>query len=123
MLNDRLAAARLVATQLFDLERAMDAAIAEAAAMVAVLPKAAQTGRIAATVGQDAYRDAAAAVQHLITARASIVALHEELHGIQHDVGLGARAMGDGWKAVPKLSADTAETAGAAHLSVVDKVA
>jgi hypothetical protein len=120
MLNNRLEAATLVATQLFELEASMDQAISQAAAMVAVLPKASQKGRLAATVGQDAYAGAGSVLQQLITARAAVVALHQDLHSLQHDIGLGARAMGDGWKAVPK--GELSEQA-PSHLTVVASAA
>lgn len=123
MLNNRLEAANLVAAQLFELEASMDATIMQAAAMVAILPKASQTGHLAATVGQDAYAGAATIVQQLVTARASVVALHGDLHTIQHEIGLGARAMGDGWKAVPKnvLAVDTGSSP--SHLTMVTSAA
>jgi streptomycin 6-kinase len=123
MLNNRLEAATLVATELFALEASMDQAISQAAAMVAVLPKATQTGRLAATVGQDAFAGAGTVLQQLIEARASVVALHADLHTIQHDIGLGARAMGDGWKAVPKPNGLTGVEEAPSHLTVVASAA
>jgi hypothetical protein len=122
MLNNRLDAATLVATELFELEAAMDATIERAAAMVAVLPKASKAGKLAATVGQDAYAGAGAVLQQLITARASMVTLHNDLNSIQHEIGLGARAMGDLWKLVPKNS-HSGDSDTPAHLAVVASAA
>ncbi len=102
MLNDRLPAARDVAAHLFDLESSMDETIAKAAAMLAVLPKARKAAKLSATVGQDAFEGAAVTLSRLVEARRDLVSMHGQLGQLQTDIGLGARAMGDSWKVVPK---------------------
>ncbi len=94
MLNQRLNAARQVNDQLHATERAIDAAVMEAAAFVASMPRARMEANIAAEVGQAAIERSAAAFAALIEARREIVAAHLELSAVKDLIGLRTVALG-----------------------------
>lgn len=101
MLNNRLAAARNVAGELFALEAAIDDSLVRAAAVVAALPAAKTLAGLSTVVGQEAYTQAAETLSRLMAAREEVVRLHGSLATIQQEIGLGTRASGDGWKIFP----------------------
>lgn len=94
MLNQRLNAARQINDQLHATERAIDAAVMEAAALAACMPRARMEANIAAEVGQAAIERSAAAFAALIEARREIVAAHQELSAVKDQIGLRTVALG-----------------------------
>jgi len=95
MLKERRLAANAVAEKLFAVEVAIDAAVAAAAELTAVMPQARQSAHLAASVGQDALASAMATCMKLIQARAAIISTHEFLATTQKDIGLAAVNFGN----------------------------
>jgi len=102
MLNERLAAAREVADQLFAAERAIDAALTEVAALSACMPRVRVEANIAANLGHGAMERSAAAVAAILAARREIIAAHEELAVAKDEMGLRTFAMGGMYKGPPQ---------------------
>lgn len=94
MLNKRLIAAQQINEQLMTTERAIDAAVTEAAALAACMPRARMDANIAAEVGHAALQRSAAAIAALIQARGEIVAAHQELAAVKIEVGLRTVSLG-----------------------------
>lgn len=86
--------ARQVADQLFAAEAAIDGALAAVATLTALLPNARLDARLSAVVGQGVIDRATETIAALATARRGIVEAHRELHHVQHQIGLGAIALG-----------------------------
>jgi hypothetical protein len=105
MLKNRRDAATRVAESLFAAETAIDAALARAADLSSTLVSARTAANVSATVGQDAFEGAAAALAALVRARADIVETHKRLSETQIQVGLRSVAFGDGTKAPPEAAA------------------
>ncbi len=90
MLKERRLLAETVATQLFEAEAAIDAAIAATAALATLLPQVRSTGAIGACISQDALLKAMQTCTELVQARGTIVATHKSLAVAQKQIGLGA---------------------------------
>lgn len=101
MLNDRLGAAKDVATRLFALEVAIDEAIARAAEFTASMPEARNRANVSAVVGQDAIAKAGLALNTLIAARQQVVEAHDTLADVRDQMGLRTHMSGDAWKIKP----------------------
>lgn len=86
--------AHQVADQLFAAETAIDGALAAVATLTALLPTARIDARISAVVGQGVIDRTTETIAALATARRGIVEAHRELHDVQHQIGLGAVALG-----------------------------
>jgi len=115
MLNQRLAAAREVADQLFAAERAIDAALTEVAALTASVPRAAAQANVALNIGHGALERTVAVTAALVQARREIIATHEELAEAKDRVGLRTVAFGGGaYKGPPKAEGLSVVTANAA---------
>lgn len=95
MLKERRLAAETVAEALFAAEKAIDAAIAQTAALAGLMPTSRQHANLSAVVGQDALMGAIETMQALGVARQNIVATHKHLSVAQRDIGLGAVAFGN----------------------------
>jgi len=95
MLKQRRMAAETVAEALFAAEQAIDAAIAQTAALAGLMPTSRQEANLSAIVGQDALMGAIETMQALGVARQNIVATHKHLSVAQRDIGLGAVAFGN----------------------------
>jgi hypothetical protein len=107
MLNERLSAAKIVATSLKDLEESLDDTLICAAAFTSALPKARRTANLSPVVGQDAIAlsgEVMAAIHH---ARAVLVEAHGKLAEVRNDIGLTPRMTGDLWKLVDEKKATT----------------
>jgi hypothetical protein len=113
MLNNRLAAARLVASKLTAVEEAVDDALITAAELTSALPKARRQANVSAVVGQDAIALAGEAMAALQLARAKFIAAHHALADVRDEMGLRTLAAGDLWKFV----------AAKPELTVVEKAA
>ncbi len=98
MLNTRLTAAREVASKLFTLEEAIDAALICASELSAAIPQARSKMKISATVGQEAVQQVSAALVALVDARQAIVVAHHKLDEVKDNIGLRQFGMGSLWK-------------------------
>ncbi len=98
MLNDRLAAAKMVAEKLFALEDAIDAALICAGELAAAAPQARKRAKLSACVGQDAIARTGDAVAALFAARAHIIGAHDQYAGIRDQIGIKPSMTGDLWK-------------------------
>lgn len=97
MLDKRLKAAQMVAAQLHATEAAIDAALASAAELNAVLPRARCDANLSAVVGNEVFGSAAASLTALVNARSAIVLAHQQLTETKDKIGLRARAFGGGY--------------------------
>jgi hypothetical protein len=93
-----IAAVRRVATKIHAAEDAIDQAIIKLAELNMELPIARIDAKLSATVAQPAFDNVAGALASLMDSRNKTVKAHEALAETQRDLGLGAMAMGDGWK-------------------------
>lgn len=100
MLNDRLAAAKMVAEKLVALEDAIDAAIICAAELAATAPQAQKRAKLSAVVGQNAIAMTGEALAALYTARARTVEAHGEYAEVRNQIGIKPSMTGDLWKFV-----------------------
>lgn len=109
MLKERRLAAETVAEALFAAERAIDAAIAQTAALAGLMPATRQEANLSAMIGQDALMAAIQTMQSLGHAREGIVTTHRHLSTAQRDIGLAAVSFGSGGEKPPP------ETTGRLH--------
>jgi hypothetical protein len=96
--QSKIAVVRRVANKLHAAEDAIDKAIIMLSELNRELPEARMDANLSATVGQDAFSSCADALSLLVQSRAKTVNAHGSLAATQADMGLGAYAMGDGWK-------------------------
>ena len=94
MLKQRRLAADQIAAALFEAEAAIDDALAKTAALTGVMPGLRGEAGLSALIGQDAVETASETIRALAQARRSIVETHKNLHVAQHQIGLGAVALG-----------------------------
>lgn len=83
-----------LAERLFAAEAAIDIALGETAALVAMLPTARAEAYLSAVTGQRAFDGAAASVVALTLARSHMVATHSVLSALARKLGLETLAMG-----------------------------
>lgn len=83
-----------LAARLYAAESAVDAALAEAAALAALLPGARSQAMLSATIGQKAFDGAAASITALTAARSHLVDTHNTLAALARKLGLDALAIG-----------------------------
>lgn len=83
-----------LAERLWSAEQAVDAALGEAAALMALLPQARREAALAATVAQPAFSAAADSVAALAKARGDLVEAHRTLAALARKLGLDALAAG-----------------------------
>jgi len=83
-----------VAGRLYSAETAIDLALAETAALIAMLPASRSGAHLSAVAGQRAFDGAAAAIQSLTQARSSIVETHHTLAALARKMGLDILAVG-----------------------------
>lgn len=91
---DKTFVAQGVANKLFATEKAIDAAIAEAAQLLGALSQARTEIRVSAVVGDDATRKIAETISGLTEARRSIVEAHRELDLVRAQVGVRTKLIG-----------------------------
>lgn len=87
MPKTRIQTIQSVIDQLNAAEFGVDNAFTEVATFNALLPQARQQANVAAEVGQDALEFAGEALQHVLRARAAMVAAHKALTGVKTDMG------------------------------------
>ncbi len=83
-----------VAGRLYTAEAAIDVALAETAALVAMLPGARAGAHLSAVTGQRAFDGVAASIQSLAQARSHIVDTHNTLAALARKMGLDVLAVG-----------------------------
>ncbi|CAN5366398.1 hypothetical protein BH09PSE1_BH09PSE1_05650 [soil metagenome] len=83
-----------LSARLFAAEAAIDVALGEAAALIAMLPKARAEAHLSAVAGQRAFDKAAASITALTQARSHMVATHHTLAALARKLGLETLAMG-----------------------------
>lgn len=98
MPKQRLAIAHSIAQRLYAAEEALDLAAARIAELNAALPLARLDGRLAASIGQDAFRTCADAIVLVARTRDKIVTTHDMLKQVSDDIGLGPQSYGDVFK-------------------------
>jgi hypothetical protein len=100
-ISTKISVIRGVAAKLHAAEEAIDLAIIALSELNSELPTARMEAKLSATVCQPAFELSAQALQSLIQCRRQTIEAHGALANTQRDMGLGAYAMGDGWKIVP----------------------
>ena len=98
MLNNRIAAARIVAQALNGTENAVDDAIVSAADLSRAITEARRVANLSPVVAQEGIALAAEAFTALQVARAKMVAAHHAFAEVRDGMGLKERAGGDLWK-------------------------
>ncbi len=106
MRQARIAAATMVAKELFEAEAAIDKALASIARLQAVLPEARVEANLSAVMGQDVIDQVARSLAAVVRVRRSIVGVHARLDELKTDIGLREMAMGGLMQKRPFLSVD-----------------
>lgn len=96
--STKISVVRGVAAKLHAAEEAIDRAIIKLSELNSELPSARIEAKLSATVCQPAFDLSAQALQSLVLCRRQTIEAHGALADAQRDIGLGAYAMGDGWK-------------------------
>lgn len=91
---DKAFVAQRVATKLFATERAVDAAMIEAAELMADLLKARNDVGVSATVGDRASAKLVEALAALGQARSAVVEMHGELNEVKLRLGIRTKLVG-----------------------------
>jgi len=107
MLNERLNAAKKIASELHQAEDAIDETMIRIAQLAATLPAARREINMSAIVGQDAMAKVAHALAAAGEVRQLLTDAHLALTATQKQVGLGTRMFGAGVK--PPASATLVE--------------
>lgn len=107
MLNERLNAAKKIASELHQAEDAIDETMIRIAQLAATLPTARREINMSAIVGQDAMAKVAHALAAAGEVRQLLTDAHLALTATQKQVGLGTRMFGAGVK--PPASATLVE--------------
>lgn len=94
MSTARITVGQRLATRLDSAESAVDAALAEVAALAALLPAARQEAWLSAVSGQRAFDGAAGAVSALTQARSHLVQTHNTLAALGRKLGVDVQAAG-----------------------------
>lgn len=95
MRKERLTVATEVADNLFEAEKAIDAALTTTARLAGVIPALRGDAKLSALVGQGAIERAIRSVAALGEARREIVEAHKELTLAQELIGLRTTAFGE----------------------------
>jgi hypothetical protein len=83
-----------LAARLYSAESAIDAALAETAALMTLLPAARSDAYLSAVAGQRAFDGAAASITALASARSHLVDTHNTLAALARKLGLDDLAVG-----------------------------
>lgn len=123
MLNERLSAAKKIASELHQAEDAIDEAMIRIAQLAATLPAARRDINMSAIVGQEALAKVAHALAAAGEVRQLLTDAHISLTVTQKQVGLGTRMFGAGVKPPEpsgRFDDDSNDAAGAEvmHLSL-----
>jgi hypothetical protein len=102
MRQDRIAASRVIAHDMWGVEDAIDHSIGRIGSLLANLPEARKKARVSGTVGQDVFASAAATLAMLVRAREQAIEMHARLADLAEQVGVPATAIGSDWKLYPE---------------------
>ena len=91
---DKTLVAQGVANRLFATEKAIDAAIAEAAQLLGGMSEARAELRVSAVVGDEATRKVAETISQLTEARRAIVEAHRQLDVVKTQIGIRTKLIG-----------------------------
>lgn len=109
MLKQRTAAAKAVAKDLFEAERAIDMALAKTAKLPGTIAIQRNRASLSVMIGHGAIERALAAASLLGNARRAIIEAHEELSEAKIHAGLRTLDVGDG---IPKPPKEAVEPVG-----------
>ena len=98
MLNQRIAATRMVAEKLNATENAIDDALISASELTATFPVARREANVSPVVGQQAIALVGEAAAALQKARAKLVAAHFALAEVRDELRIPVKADGGLWK-------------------------
>ena len=115
MLNDRLAVAKEVASQLLPAETDLENAIVYASRLTIAVVEGRRKARLPITIGQEALGHVAAATAQLVQARGQLGRAHLALRAAKDEIGLRTFAMGDLWDCPPSTSAENVTPIGGAN--------
>lgn len=93
-MDERIFIAKKVASELFAVESAIEAALASTAMFAATLPEARVKAKLSATVGQGVFDSLVAAIASLNDARRHIVETHKGLDSTKDQLGMRTVAFG-----------------------------
>ena len=102
MLNDRLAATRMMFEKLTAMELAIDQALIAAAELTAAAPVARKRANLSPTVAADAVHLAGEAMATLFAARQKLMESHAAFAEVRDSLGITPRMTGEMWKHVPE---------------------
>src|SRR3546814_18403351 len=106
MLNERISAAKQIASELHAAAEAIDEVMIRIARLAGTLPAARRDTNMAAIVGQDAMAKVARALAASGAGRQLLTDAHPDPPANQKQVGLGTRTFGPGGKPPRPMSAD-----------------
>lgn len=98
MRTKRIEVAKLVATRLFEAERAIDLAASRIAELNAAMPMARLDANMSAMIGQDAFESSTDALTFVAKARERMVNTHIRLKAATGDLGIAEISFGDSIK-------------------------
>lgn len=117
MLNERLSAAKKIASELHQAEDAIDETMIRIAQLAATLPTARRDINMSAIVGQEAMAKVANALAAAGEVRQLLTDAHIALTATQKQVGLGTRMFGAGVKPPEASLAEAGEDRGTAEIA------
>ena len=117
MLNERLSAAKKIASELHQAEDAIDETMIRIAQLAATLPTARRDINMSAIVGQEAMAKVANALAAAGEVRQLLTDAHIALTATQKQVGLGTRMFGAGVKPPSATLVEADEDRGAAEIA------
>lgn len=117
MLNERLSAAKKIASELHQAEDAIDETMIRIAQLAATLPTARRDINMSAIVGQEAMAKVANALAAAGEVRQLLTDAHIALTATQKQVGLGTRMFGAGVKPPEASLVESGEDRGMAEIA------
>ncbi|WP_204992136.1 MULTISPECIES: hypothetical protein [unclassified Sphingopyxis] len=117
MLNERLSAAKKIASELHQAEDAIDETMIRIAQLAATLPTARRDINMSAIVGQEAMAKVANALAAAGEVRQLLTDAHIALTATQKQVGLGTRMFGAGVKPPEASLVEAGEDRGTAEIA------
>ena len=119
MLNERLSAAKKIASELHQAEDAIDETMIRIAQLAATLPAARRETTMSAIVGQEAMAKVAHALAAAGEVRQLLTDAHIALTATQKQIGLGTRMFGAGVKPPEATLVEAGEDRGMGEVAQV----
>jgi len=114
MLNQRLAAGKAVANELFPAEKEVEDALVHTARLAIAVIEGRRSARLPITTGQEGLVRVLQASLRLAEAREELGAAHVAFRSTQNEVGLRAISFGNLWECPPNTGELQAEAANVA---------